>query len=102
MDQSRYDNSYGRMMTHSYFTSFNGHHSDVTSNHLITYNNGGVYNESGHVDEDHVMSHEQEEYIDIAVNKLFNGECELEKDDCGEGHDSLPAINSLLLPESAI
>lgn len=73
--------------------------SDVPTTHVVACNTSGVYTEVGHVVDDHVMSHDQEEYIDIAVNKLFNGECELEKDDCGEGHDTLPAINSLLMTE---
>ncbi|XP_032220990.2 DNA-binding protein RFX6 isoform X3 [Nematostella vectensis] len=67
----------------------------------------GVYVEAGHVtmegEDGEGMSHEQEEYIDIAVNKLFNGECELEKVDCVDGDsEALPAINSLLLTESSV
>lgn len=98
--QPRHDNNYGRLMTHAYCMPYNGQHAlreaDVTTTHVIACNNGGVYTEVGHVVEDHVMSHDQEEYIDIAVNKLFNGECELGKD---EGHDTLPSINSLLMTE---
>ncbi|KAK3707889.1 hypothetical protein QZH41_017286 [Actinostola sp. cb2023] len=112
MPQERHENTcnYGRVMTHAYYVPFNGNHvprdSDVTTTNvsMLSCTNGGVYTEAGHVtmEDDHVMSHDQEEYIDIAVNKLFNGECELEKDDCGDGHETLPAINSLLMTESTM
>jgi hypothetical protein len=73
---------------------------------MLSCSNGGGYVEAGHmgIEDDHVnmMSHDQEEYIDIAVNKLFNGECELEKVDCGDEHEALPAINSLLMTEAAM
>ena len=42
----------------------------------------------------------QEELIDMAVHKLFNGE--LEKVDCVDDSETLPSINSLLLTEAAI
>lgn len=44
---------------------------------------------------------ENEEYINMTVHKLFNGDCELEKMDCVDEPGILPSINSLLT-EAAI
>ncbi|XP_020608879.1 DNA-binding protein RFX6-like isoform X3 [Orbicella faveolata] len=64
-----------------------------------------VYSEaSGMLDEgvgvgDH--ADENDEYINMTVHKLFNGDCELEKMDCVDEPGILPSINSLLT-EAAI
>lgn len=44
---------------------------------------------------------ENDEYINMTVHKLFNGDCELEKMDCVDEPGILPSINSLLT-EAAI
>ena len=66
-----------------------------------------VYTEaSGMIDEGvgvGVAEHadENDEYINMTVHKLFNGDCELEKMDCVDERGILPSINSLLT-EAAI
>ena len=44
---------------------------------------------------------ENDEFINMTVHKLFNGDCELEKMDCVDEPGILPSINSLLT-EAAI
>lgn len=44
---------------------------------------------------------ENDEFINMTVHKLFNGDCELEKMDCVDEPGMLPSINSLLT-EAAI
>lgn len=54
----------------------------------------GMMDEGDHADEN-------DEYINMTVHKLFNGDCELEKMDCVDEPGILPSINSLLT-EAAI
>lgn len=62
-----------------------------------------VYTEAPGMIDEGVGDHtdENDEYINMTVHKLFNGDCELEKMDCVDEPGILPSINSLLT-EAAI
>lgn len=80
-------------------------HVTTTAHAQMLNCNGAVYTEAGHVVyEDGVVENagEHDEYINMTMNKLFNGECELEKMECGDEPEGLPSINSLLLTEAAM
>ena len=61
-----------------------------------------IYSEAPGILDVGVHADGNEEYINMTVTKLFNGECELEKMDCVDEAEGLPSINSLLLTEAAM
>lgn len=92
---------------HSYYIPVTQHGRDtVAGDHGSVMDCNTVYSEAagdlGVADGDTTSEHMigQDELIDMAVHKLFNGE--LEKVDCVDDSEALPSINSLLLTEVAM
>ena len=76
----------------------NGHGSMIDCNTVYSEATGDLGSTDGESAGEHMIG--QEELIDMAVHKLFNGE--LEKVDCVDDNETLPSINSLLLTEAAM